>query len=395
MFVRKRTSKKAEKGYTWTVYIDYEDSYGVKQRYTKGGFQEKSEALNHGIEKQQELKQGIEIKLKDKTFSEVYLEYMDVEGKFKYTHNTMITYDSIYVNHIKDGIGNAKMRNLSYKALQEYFNGICDEGMGTTTGIKRIFCVTFKYALRVGYINSNPMLMVTVRGKKSERKQDDIITFEQLEEMVKILCTVDEKKRNYVPFTHYSFCIFLYLSYFLGTRKAETLAITKQDVDFENNTISINKQLVYHGFKKEEYYCTDKMKTKSSRAILPMCDKLKEILQKWYKKNPYDLLCCDEYGDYIVPTDCCRLCKESAKKIGIDFHPHSLRHTYISNLVLSGVDVKTVSELARHSNTSTTLDIYAQTTFEKKQEAINCTFNAYLDTKSNKKVTNLKNDILN
>ena len=243
MFVRKRTSKKAKKGYTWIVYIDYEDSYGVKQRYTKGGFQEKSEALNHGIEKQQELKQGIEIKLKDKTFSEVYLEYMDVEGKFKYTHNTMITYDSIYVNHIKDGIGNAKMCNLSYKALQEYFNGICDEGMGTTTGIKRIFCVTFKYALRVGYINSNPMLMVTVRGKKSERKQDDIITFEQLEEMVKILCTVDEKKRNYVPFTHYSFCIFLYLSYFLGTRKAETLAITKQDVDFENNTISINKQL--------------------------------------------------------------------------------------------------------------------------------------------------------
>ena len=216
MFVRKRTSKKAKKGYTWTVYIDYEDSYGVKQRYTKGGFQEKSEALNHGIEKQQELKQGIEIKLKDKTFSEVYLEYMDVEGKFKYTHNTMITYDSIYVNHIKDGIGNAKMCNLSYKALQEYFNGICDEGMGTTTGIKRIFCVTFKYALRVGYINSNPMLMVTVRGKKSERKQDDIITFEQLEEMVKILCTVDEKKRNYVPFTHYSFCIFLYLSYFLS-----------------------------------------------------------------------------------------------------------------------------------------------------------------------------------
>ena len=29
MFVRKRTSKKAKKGYTWTVYIDYEDSYGV------------------------------------------------------------------------------------------------------------------------------------------------------------------------------------------------------------------------------------------------------------------------------------------------------------------------------------------------------------------------------
>ena len=395
MFVRKRTSKKAKKGYTWTVYIDYEDSYGVKQRYTKGGFQEKSEALNHGIEKQQELKQGLDIKQNNKTFNEVYLEYMKVEGEFKYSHNTLITYDSVYVNHIKDGIGNAKMCNLSYKVLQEYFNGICEGSIGINTGIKRIFGVTFKYALRVGYINSNPMLMVTVRGKESKRKQDDIITFEQLEEMVDILCNVEEKQRNRIPFTHYSTCIFLYLSYFLGTRKAETLAITKQDVDFENNTISINKQLVYHGLKKEEYHATDKLKTNSSYAILPMCNKLKEILQKWYKKNPYDLLCCDEYGDFIVPTDCNRLCRECAKKIGIDFHPHSLRHTYISNLVFSGVDVKTASELARHSNTSTTLDIYTQTTFEKKQEAINSTFNTYLDTKSNKKVTNLKDNTLN
>ena len=98
MFVRKRTSKKAKKGYTWTVYIDYEDSYGVKQRYTKGGFQEKSEALNHGIEKQQELKQGIEIKLKDRTFNEVYLEYMEVEGRFKYTHNTVDYQINCYKN---------------------------------------------------------------------------------------------------------------------------------------------------------------------------------------------------------------------------------------------------------------------------------------------------------
>lgn len=63
MFVRKRTSKKAKKGYTWTVYIYYEDSYGVKQRYTKGGFQEKSEALNHGIEKQQESKESFALRL--------------------------------------------------------------------------------------------------------------------------------------------------------------------------------------------------------------------------------------------------------------------------------------------------------------------------------------------
>jgi len=41
-----------------------------------------------------------------------------------------------------------------------------------------------------------------------------------------------------------------------------------------------------------------------------------------------------------------------------DFHPHSLRHTYASMLIKSGVDIKTVQEVLGHSSASITLDIY-------------------------------------
>lgn len=44
----------------------------------------------------------------------------------------------------------------------------------------------------------------------------------------------------------------------------------------------------------------------------------------------------------------------------IDFpvSPHILRHTYITNLILSGADLKTVQYLAGHANIKITLDIY-------------------------------------
>jgi len=51
----------------------------------------------------------------------------------------------------------------------------------------------------------------------------------------------------------------------------------------------------------------------------------------------------------------------------IDFEvtPHVLRHTYITNLLLAGVDVKTVQYLAGHEKAKITLDIYAHLTYNK------------------------------
>ena len=46
--------------------------------------------------------------------------------------------------------------------------------------------------------------------------------------------------------------------------------------------------------------------------------------------------------------------------IALDFHPtpHMLRHTYITQLILSGANIKTVQYLAGHANVQLTLDIY-------------------------------------
>lgn len=62
--------------------------------------------------------------------------------------------------------------------------------------------------------------------------------------------------------------------------------------------------------------------------------------------------------------------KNPKVKYTIDFKvtPHILRHTYITNLLLSGADVKTVQYLAGHERASITLDIYTHLVYNKPEE---------------------------
>ena len=63
-------------------------------------------------------------------------------------------------------------------------------------------------------------------------------------------------------------------------------------------------------------------------------------------------------------------CRNYCYTIGFDVSPHILRHTYITNLLLAGVDVKTVQYLAGHEHAKITLDIYSHLTYNKPEDII-------------------------
>ena len=60
----------------------------------------------------------------------------------------------------------------------------------------------------------------------------------------------------------------------------------------------------------------------------------------------------------------------NGEKLGDKVTPHILRHTYITNLLLKGVDIKTVQYLAGHERAKITLDIYAHLTYNRPEEII-------------------------
>lgn len=388
MYFQKRESKKDKKGYVWVVKFYYKDELGIKRRFSKSGFTSKVEAEKYGIKMQNELEKNHGKKAPSNlTFEDVFNEYMEVEGKYKYAKSTEMYYRNTYKNHVKKNIGQLKITDLHYLSIQKYFNSLDQLGKATNKNIKKVFCVTFKYAQKVGYIRENPMPMVEIRGidKKTEY---EIVTIDQIERLVDSL--LEEKQGRKVTFSSYSMCVFLYLGYYLGTRKSETLALTKDDVDFQNNFVYISKRLEYHGLKRSEFHSTDRMKTKGSKSKIPLCLPLKEILLQWFQYNPYDLICCMEDGDFLSPYNVDCVLSKHSKKLGFKFRSHMLRHSFVSNLIHSGVDVKTTAELARHSDVRTTLQVYTQVSEADKVEAIQNTFNTKNGTLGPEKDPNLQ-----
>ena len=70
-------------------------------------------------------------------------------------------------------------------------------------------------------------------------------------------------------------------------------------------------------------------------------------------------------------------CRKYSYTIDFEVTPHLLRHTYITNLLLAGTDIKTVQYLAGHEKSKTTLDIYAHLTYNRPEDIIdkvNCAF---------------------
>ena len=73
--------------------------------------------------------------------------------------------------------------------------------------------------------------------------------------------------------------------------------------------------------------------------------------------------------------------------IGFDVTPHILLHTYITNLILSGANVKVVQYLAGHSKAEITLNIYAHLVERSPEANLGTVLQAFPRTETAKKTS--------
>ncbi len=366
MSIRKRKSKKAKGGYVYEVFITYKEN-GITQHYTKRGFITRKEAEYHETLIKAEIQENGKIKKEvNKTLNQVFYEFIAVGG-IQYQENTL--YNSKKDKHyFQDTLGKMPITHIDYKTLQEYFNGRIHEGIETNKNIRKTLNRVLNYAVRADYIKDNPIRYVIVKGV-DRQKEKTILTENDFE---RLLFAIEERK----DFRYDAYAAAIRIGYYTGLRISEVAPLEKNDFDFIANEITIDKKLIFKGLKKEEYYATHEMKSKKSKAIIPLPDILKHFMMDWFKQNPYDKVICDIEGYYINPTCLSNDVKAIAKKLGIHFNFHMLRHTYATNLIKHDVDIKTAQELMRHSNFNTTLSLYTHVGADHKKQVVNNVFNS-------------------
>ncbi len=365
MSIIKVASKKAKNGYTYKVTFKYKE-YGVTTSYSKSGFATKKEAKEHESMVKAEIKEKGCIKKEcTKTLDEVYQEFLKV-GCNGYQENTIYE-TKVYYKRINAKLRVTPISRIDYPMLQEFFNNQEHKSLDTNKRIKKALNRVFKHALKTQYISTNPMDLVDVVGIDNKIERENILCPSDFITLVDALKDMDK-------FIYYAFAIAIEIGYYTGLRISEVIALNKSDVDLENDIIHVNKKLVYKGLKKDEFHTTHQMKSIKSNAIIPLAPPLKQSLIEWFKTNPYERIICDIEGFYINPANASTMIRKVAKPLSIDFHFHMLRHSFITNLVTNNIDVKTVQELARHSNINTTMSIYTHLQEEQKKNAINNVF---------------------
>lgn len=377
MSIRKRTSKKIISGYTYQVYFSFVDNMGVHRDYFKGGFVTKKDAQTHEIIKRKELMDyGDVLANRDITFNEAFEEYMELKGKPEYAKATTQYYLSSHRLYIINTIGKSKLRMLKYRDIQKFFNEL-DVGISTAKNVKKIFDVTFRHGMESDYIRETPMHYVKLHNRPDKKKEVITITKEKLDEILEKMIIVDKHApdKDYTQFNYYAYAVAIFIGWYTGLRVSETLGLKKRNFDFENNVIHIEQRLQYHGIKKSDLHDTEKLKTKNSKATIPLASKLKEGLLIWFEKNPYETVVCVIYGNSILPASLNHRIKKVAVAVGIpEFHYHCLRHSFATNLANNDVKPRVRMELVRHASVDTTENYYTHVSNENKTQALESVF---------------------
>ena len=159
-----------------------------------------------------------------------------------------------------------------------------------------------------------------------------------------------------------------YLELTTGLRRGELLALQWTDLDIENRTLAVTKQVN----RINGELVVSPPKTRNSIRTLALPQQAVDLLIAEHKKhprNPY-MFPSPKTGTMYDPDAFRRTHDKILKAIGAEhIRFHDLRHTFATLSLKSGVDVKTLSGALGHYSAGFTLNTYTHATAQMKQDA--------------------------
>lgn len=360
--------KDGTKAWLFQTYLGVNPLTGKEVRTTRRNFKTKKEAQLALSRLQVDyVSDGLK-KGKEETFKEVYELWFEVY-KTTVKEVTLIKTEIKFKKWLLPIYGNMKMKEVTTKHAQKIINQWAQE-----TDQYRILHSSasriFKYAINLGIIQSNPLSNVMMPQRKKEKVKDEHVKVYTKEQLNALFDYVNHRPATYDDDFNKTMLRFLIYS---GCRISEALALNWSDIDFKENTVSIDKTLsdVKHGVQ------ITTPKTDTSIDVLPIDAKTMAVLKRWQVNqriymlelgitNPTMPFCSIEKKLITHNTFYIRM-KKISKHAAIPFMgSHVTRHTHASLLLDAGASMKEVQERLRHSSITVTMDIYGHLSKETK-----------------------------
>lgn len=260
--------------------------------------------------------------------------------------------NDIYISKFDEQINNKNINQFIINIKEQY-------SYSTTKLIKNLINRSLTFAYQNKIIDCDYKVSIKLKANKIQKS----VALSK-DEQNKLEQYIIQNKRYY----HYGIVIALYT----GLRIGELLALKRNDIDFKNKLIYVNKTFETTSQNHRTITYEDLPKTNNSIRELPISNQLLSILKELKSISNCDYIVVSHKNTPIKIRAYQKSFENLLNKLKIKHYSfHSLRHTFATRLLENGVDVKTISELMGHSSPTITLNRYVHTNLENKRKAMN------------------------
>lgn len=279
----------------------------------------------------------------------------EVEQNRKYS--TYVKYKKLYTCHIQNVFSSDKLSQMTNGYIQTHLAAL-EMSDATRQNVLAVMKQALRYAEKqYGY--PMPSLM----GCTMQKRPHSIEVMDRMEQirLIQFLNSdMDISKAG------------IYLCLFTGIRLGEVCSLKWADIDQNRGLLHVNRTVQRIESKEgptKTVLLESPPKSVFSKRIIPMTDSLLSLLIKFKREGQEYVL---QKNRPMEPRTYQNHFKKYLKQIDApNYNFHVLRHTFATNCVDSGMDIKSLSEILGHSNVQITLNRYVHPSIDTKRKYLN------------------------
>lgn len=301
------------------------------------------------------------IDVNNKNISQFCDEWLNLQ-KNRLKESTFVRYNMIFTNHIKPYFGSLCPLSLNDGMIGIFsYNLIHEKKLSpkTVRDILGLFRTMINY-ITPKYPGIFPALHI-------------IYPKENLKE-VRVL-TREEQTRLFMYMTNdMDECKFgVLLAALTGMRIGELCALQWRDIILSEQIVKVIKTIQRikdsdKNTEKKTKIVIDTPKSERSVRTIPLTNYAAKLCQTMNPESPETYILTGNY-QYMEPRTLQYRFKKFMEECGLEaVHFHTLRHTFATRCVEVGFDIKSLSEILGHANTTVTLERYVHSTLPLKRD---------------------------
>lgn len=275
-------------------------------------------------------------------------------------HATYMKYRSIYEKHMKEKLEKFSFSMLEEEALTGVFQSEGKEPLSDSLQ-RSIYCVLNQILSYAALRYHVGVFRYSYHKQRTGNKPVEALN--QTEQTRLLQCLYDEMDI-------YKLGIVLCIS--TGLRLGEICSLKWEDIDLKGRVLYVNttvQRIAVDGYDSRTTLLEGEPKSIFSRREIPLSDEIIKLLLPYYSSTKRYVIHNDKP---MEPRTYQNKFQKYLQIAGVEKKNfHILRHTFATNCINSGMDVKSLSEILGHSDVKITLNRYVHPTIETKRQHMN------------------------